>query len=207
MAEQSVTRSGKGSSQRRSEAQTVSRTGKGGLQTSVHGKTTMANPVGRRYAEKIGPKRPEGLRYAQPIGPSNKGSVPGGMGITALKSARMTPTRSAPQATPNIAPAAQVVSNVTRERLSPAPAAKTAAAPKVKETAYQRQQRMAQQKMGVAGPRGGASKTSSGGMRSTGGGSRSGGGAVGSTSGTRGYSSGGNAGRGDVGAGRRGGGR
>lgn len=207
MAEQSVTRSGKGSSQRRSEAQSVSRTGKGDLQTSVHSKTTMANPAGRRYGEKIGPQRPSGLRYAQPIGPSNKGSVPGGMGITALKSARMTPTSMAPQATPNIAPAAQVVSNVVRERVSPAPATKTAVAPKAKETAYQRQQRMAQQKMGVAGPRGAASKASSG-TRSTGGGMRSsGGGAVGSTSGTRGYSSGGNAGRGDVGGGRRGGGR
>lgn len=106
-----------------------------------------------------------------------------------------------------VTPKQQVVSNVMRERVTPVPAAKTAAAPKAKETAYQRQQRMAQQKMGVAGPRGGVSKTSSGGMRSTGGGSRSGGGAVGSTSGTRGYSSGGNAGRGDVGAGRRGGGR
>jgi hypothetical protein len=209
MAEQSVTRSGKSSSQRRSEAQSVSRTGKGDLQTSVYGKTTTANPVGRRYGEKIGPQRPSGLRYAQPIGPSNKGSVPGGMGITALKSARMTPTSMAPKATPNIAPAAQVVSNVVRERVSPAPATKTAVAPKAKETAYQRQQRMVQQKMGVAGPRGGTSKASSaGGMRSTGGGSRSsGGGAVGSTSGTRGYSSGGNVGRGDVGAGRRGGGR
>jgi hypothetical protein len=207
MAEQSVTRSGKSSSQRRSEAQSVSRTGKGDLQTSVYGKTTTANPVGRRYGEKIGPQRPSGLRYAQPIGPSNKGSVLGGMGITALKSARMTPTSMAPKATPNIAPAAQVVSNVVRERVSPAPATKTAVAPKAKETAYQRQQRMAQQKMGVAGPRGTASKASSG-TRSTGGGMRSsGGGAVGSTSGTRGYSSGGNVGRGDVGAGRRGGGR
>jgi hypothetical protein len=111
------------------------------------------------------------------------------------------------KATP-AAPKQQVVSNVVRERVSPVPAA--AAAPKAKETAYQRQQRMAQQKMGVVGPRSAASKTSSsaGGMRSTGGGSRSsGGGAVGSTSGTRGYSSGGNVGRGDVGAGRRGGGR
>lgn len=202
MAEQSVTRSGKSSSQRRSEAQTVSRTGKGSLQTSVHGKTTMANPVGRRYAEKIGPKRPEGLRYAQPIGPSNRGSVPGGQGIVALKNSLMRPTAAAPKATPNVMPAAQVVSNVVREKVTPVPAAKTAAAPKVKETAYQRQQRMVQQKMGVAGPRGGVSKASSGGMRSTGGG-----GAVGSTSGTRGYGSGGNTGRGDVGAGRRGGGR
>jgi hypothetical protein len=205
MAEQSVTRSGKSSSQRRSEVQRVSRTGKGDLQVTDVPKTTMANPIGRRYGEKIGPQRPSGLRYAQPIGPSNKGSVPGGMGITALKSARMTPTSMAPKATPNIAPAAQVVSNVVRERVSPVPAA--AAAPKAKETAYQRQQRMAQQKMGVAGPRGAASKASSG-TRSTGGGMRSsGGGAVGSTSGTRGYSSGGNVGRGDVGAGRRGGGR
>jgi hypothetical protein len=207
MAEQSVTRSGKSSSQRRSEAQTVSRTGKGGLQASVVGKTTKANPIGRRYDAAIGPQRPSGLRYAQPIGPSNRGFISGGEGIVALNNVRMTPTRTAPKATPNIAPAAQVVSNVVRERLSPAPATKTAVAPKAKETAYQRQQRMAQQKMGVAGPRGAASKASSG-TRSTGGGMRSsGGGAVGSTSGTRGYSSGGNVGRGDVGAGRRGGGR
>lgn len=110
------------------------------------------------------------------------------------------------KATP-AAPKQQVVSNVVRERLSRVPATKTAVTPKAKETAYQRQQRMALEKMGVAGPRGGTSKASSG-TRSTGGGMRSsGGGAVGSTSGTRGYGSGGNVGRGDVGAGRRGGGR
>jgi hypothetical protein len=141
---------------------------------------------------------------------------------------------------PTVVPTSQVISNVTRERTSPVPSrpaaparmgvtpatgkttgftsgtktgattTKAGKAFKTAESAYQRQQRMALEKMGVVGPRGGASKTSSsaGGMRSTGGGSRSsGGGAVGSTSGTRGYSSGGNTGRGDVGAGRRGGGR
>jgi hypothetical protein len=226
MAEQSVTRSGKSSSQRKSEAQSVSRAGKGDLQTGVYGKTTMANPIGRRYAS--------------PIGPSNRGFIPGGDGIMALNNIRMTPTSKAPKATPNVIPAAQVISNVTRERTSPAPSrpaaparmgvtpatgkttgftsgtktgttmTKAGKAFKTAESAYQRQQRMALEKMGVAGPRGGTSKTSSsaGGMRSTGGGSRSsGGGAVGSTSGTRGYGSGGNVGRGDVGAGRRGGGR
>jgi len=225
MAEQSVTRSGKSSSQRRSEAQSVSRTGKGDLQTSVYGKTTTANPIGRRYAS--------------PIGPSNRGFIPGGDGIMALNNIRMTPTSKAPKATPNVIPAAQVISNVTRERTSPAasrPAAparmatnpvtgkttgftsgtktgktmtKAGTAFKTAETAYQRQQRLAKEKTGVLGPTSVRSTASSaGGMRSTGGGSRSsGGGAVGSTSGTRGYSSGGNVGRGDVGAGRRGGGR
>jgi hypothetical protein len=148
--------------------------------------------------------------------------------------------KTVPGARKPAAPKQQVVSNVTRERPSPTPASappparmatnpvtgkttgftsgsktgttmtKAGKAFKTAESAYQRQQRMALEKMGVAGPRGGTSKTSSsaGGMRSTGGGSRSsGGGAVGSTSGTRGYGSGGNVGRGDVGAGRRGGGR
>jgi len=136
-------------------------------------------------------------------------------------------------------PAAQVVSNVTRERTSPVPSrtaqptrmgvnpvtgkttgftsgtttgktmTKAGTAYKTTETAYQRQQRLAKEKTGVLGPTSVRSTSSSAGsVRSTGGGSRSsGGGAVGSTSGTRGYSSGGNAGRGDVGAGRRGGGR
>lgn len=38
-------------------------------------------------------------KYRSPIGPSNKGSVPGGAGITALNSVRMKPTAKAPKAT------------------------------------------------------------------------------------------------------------
>ena len=205
MAEQSVTRSGKGSSQRKSEAQSVSRGGKGSLRVTDVPKTTQTNPVGRRYGVAIGPQRSDFVaRMPAPTGEARIGS-PLNRVAAALKQIGPAARKATPA--PVVKPASQVVSNVVRERLSPAPATKTAVAPKAKETAYQRQQRMAQQKMGVVGPRSTANKASSG-TRSTGGGMRSsGGGAVGSTSGTRGYSSGGNAGRGDVGGGRRGGGR
>jgi hypothetical protein len=188
MAKSSVTRSGMGapgktSSQRKSEAQTVSRTGKGDLQTGVFGKTTTANPIGRRYGE--------------PIGPSYKGTVPGGYGIVGLNDVRMLPTANAPKASPTVRPAAQVITNVVRERTTPTTTSrstqparmdvnrvtgkttgftsgtttgttttKSGTAYKTSESAYERQQRMAREKMGVAGP-------SSGGMRSTGGGSSS----------------------------------
>lgn len=178
MANQSVTRSGKSSSQRRSEAQSVVRSTKGDLQISNVPKTTDTNPIGRRYAE--------------PIGPSNRGSVQGGYGIPGLSNVRMTPTANAPRATvtgTRVVPAAQVISNVVRERTSPTPSRTTSAparmevnrttgnttgftsgtttgstmtksgtAYKTSESAYERQQRMAAEKSG-------------GSMRSTGGGS------------------------------------
>ena len=159
---------------------------------------------------------------------------------TAMRAAGQKMTTAAKKAPgPTVVPTSQVISNVTRERTSPAPSrpaaparmgvtpatgkttgftsgtktgttmSKAGTAYKTAETAYQRQQRLAKEKTGVLGPTSVRSTSSSAGsVRSTGGGSRSsGGGAVGSTSGTRGYSSGGNTGRGDVGAGRRGGGR
>lgn len=226
----SVTRSqsnrgAKSDSQRRSEAQTVVRSGKGDLQVSNVPKTTDTNPVGRRYGVAIGPSNvgyvPGGYGIT---GLSNVRLTP----TTNAPRATVTGTRITPAAQ-------QVITNVVRERTSPTPSrtsttpsrmevnrvtgkttgftsgkttgttvTKTGTAYKTNETAYQRAQRLAQEKMGVVGPSRATGGSIYGGPSS----SRStGGGAVGSSSGTRGYSSGGNVGRGDVGAGRRGGGQ
>jgi hypothetical protein len=237
MAEQSVTRSasGKSSSQRKSEPLRTSYAGKGSLQQTVNRPSKGALERMRDYSE----AQAQRVRAATNAGTIDIRGYLGDERTGIRKTVAGARKPAAPVAV-SVVPASQVISNVTRERTSPVPSrpaaparmatnpvtgkttgftsgsktgstvTKAGTAFKTAESAYQRQQRMALEKMGVAGPRGGASKTSSsgGGMRSTGGGSRSsGGGAVGSTSGTRGYGSGGNVGRGDVGAGRRGGGR
>lgn len=166
-------------------------------------------------------------RYTAPIGPQNTGVVPGGRGVMALKSVRMKPTAGAPRASvaaqpsPMSAPIkarvppGETIRNFVREKLTPTrktgpqmalnrvtgnttgftsgtttgkTISKAGVATKTPMSASRRAEQNAFNKGGVAGPSrgggGGMGKSSGGASRSTGGG---------------------NTGRGDVGAGRRGG--
>ena len=154
-------------------------------------------------------------KYAAAIGPSNKGMVPGGRGIMALNNVRLRPTATAPKATMNATMAApikarvkptgakDVVRTTTNMKTSPvrggglgvttgkttgSSATRMGTGGKTSMSASQRAQQNAFNKGGVAGP------------------SRSGGGKTsGSSSSKSSSAGGGNTGRGDVGAGRRGG--
>jgi len=162
-------------------------------------------------------------KYGAPIGPMGRAGVPGGRGIMALNDVRLGPTAGAPKATVRAGKAAPVagapkrnlgetIRTTIREKLTPTrktgpqmglnrvtgnttgfttgkttgkTVTKSGVATKTPMSSYNRTQQNAFNKGGVAGPsRGG------GGSRSSGGGKSSGGG---------------NTGRGDVGAGRRGG--
>ena len=166
-------------------------------------------------------------KYGAPIGPQNTGVVPGGRGIMALNNVRMKPTAGAPRASVSVQPQpasapikarvkpAETIRTFVREKLTPIrktgpqmalnrvtgnttgftsgtttgkTISKAGVATKTPMSASRRAEQNAFNKGGVAGPSrgggGGMGKSSGGASRSTGGG---------------------NTGRGDVGAGRRGG--
>ena len=80
----------------------VNRTGKGDLQRTIIGKSPD-NPIGRLYGEPIGPVKPKNIpRTYVPTPVKPKAKLP-----VAVKK---PPVKK---------PAAQVISNVTRERMSP----------------------------------------------------------------------------------------
>jgi uncharacterized membrane protein YgcG len=74
---------------------------------STFNKTTMANPIGRRYAEAIGPMKQKSVPRTFVPGPRKPVTPPPAVAV-------LPPAKK-----PVVKPAAKVISNVTREKLSP----------------------------------------------------------------------------------------
>jgi hypothetical protein len=185
---------------------------KGDFQGSTQPKSKLSGgfgPFGIKYSKPIGPVKPVGLRMdeysrqqlaklKQPAAPAPAVPKPKPKPAQVIRttvSERITPVKAAAPARMAVNRATGNTTGFTTGKTTGSTVTKSGTAYKTPETAYQRQQRISQEKSGVAGPSrstGGASSAS----RSTGGASRS-------TGGTRAS----NPSRGDVGAGRRGGGR
>lgn len=71
-------------------------------QTKIQSRIPTQRSIGGMKAYGIAPGGRGAKKYGAPIGPSNRGTVPGGLGIVALNDVRLRPTAKAPKATATV---------------------------------------------------------------------------------------------------------
>lgn len=71
-------------------------------QTKIQSQVPTQRSIGGMKAYGIAPGGRGAKNYGAPIGPSNRGTVPGGLGIVALNDVRLRPTAKAPKATATV---------------------------------------------------------------------------------------------------------